>query len=63
MDSTIFDYRSYGEEWDIPAETVQLFEKEAYDEFPNDKMLIEIHILRAIKSYIRKSSRMALVEN
>jgi len=63
MDNMIFDYRSLGEEMDIPAEIVQLFEKEAYDEFPNDNMLMEIHIMRAVKAYVKSSSRITVCEN
>jgi len=63
MEKNIFDYRSFGEEYDIPLEIIQLYEKEAFDEFPNDKMLMEIHILRAVRAYVKKSARMTLVEN
>jgi len=59
MESYIFDYRYGQEEIDVPEEIIQLYEKEAYDEFPNDKMMMEIHVLRAIKAYVRKSLRMA----
>ena len=59
MESYIFDYRYGQEEIDVPEEIIQLYEKEAYDEFPNDKMMMEIHVLRAIKAYVRKSMRMA----
>jgi hypothetical protein len=32
-----------------------LFEQEAKDEFPNDVMLRELHIMRALKSYSNKN--------
>ena len=63
MDNIIFDYRSFGEEMDIPTEIVQLFEKEAYNEFPNDNMLMEIHVLRAVKAYVKTNSRITVCEN
>ena len=47
----MFDYRSLGEELNVPIEIIEKFEKEAHDEFPFDDMLTEIHILRAIKAY------------
>ena len=60
MENYIFDYRSGREELDVPEEVIKLYEQEAYDEFPNDKMMMEIHVLRAIKAYIRKSMRLAI---
>ena len=63
MENSLFDYSSLAEEMDIPAEIIQLFEKEACEEFPNDKMLMEIHVLRAVKAYVKKSARKELVEN
>ena len=63
MDNMIFDYRAFGEDMNIPAEIIQLFEKEAYDEFPNDNMLMENHILRAVKAYVKSNSRITVCEN
>jgi hypothetical protein len=37
-----------------------LFEQEAKDEFPNDVMLRELHIMRALKSYSNKNSYLAV---
>ena len=51
MDNLMFDYRSVGEKLSVPADVIQKFEKEAYDEFPSDNMLMEIHVLRAVKAY------------
>jgi len=63
MDDLMFDYKSLGEELGVPVEIVRKFEHEARIEFPFDDMLKEIHILRAIKSHAKATSRMILVEN
>jgi len=63
MENIMFDYRSLGEELNVPIEIIEKFEKEAHDEFPFDDMLTEIHILRAIKAYSKVNTRMILVEN
>ncbi|MCL2381417.1 MAG: hypothetical protein FWC64_07460 [Treponema sp.] len=62
MESMMFDYRSLSEELDIPVEVVRLFEREAYDEFPNDSMLVEIHVLRAVKAYVKANSKIVVCE-
>jgi len=53
MDNILFDYRSFADEYSIPMEVIQKYEKEAYDEFPFDNMLMEIHALRALKAYVK----------
>ena len=53
MENLMFDYRSLGEELDVPLEIIQKLEQEAHDEFPFDDMLAEIHILRAVKTYAK----------
>jgi len=63
MENLIFDYQTLGKELAVPAEIVQKFEQEAYDEFPFDNMLMEIHILRAIKTYAKAAARMMPLEN
>ena len=62
MEDLMFDYHSLGKSLEIPIEIVQNFEKDARNEFPFDNMLMEIHILRAIKSYARKTNRMLTIE-
>ena len=57
----MFDYRSCGENLAVPAEIIQKFETEARNEFPFDNMLMEIHILRAIKAYAKTSPQVAAV--
>jgi len=63
MEALMFDYRSLGEELAVPSEIVHKFEKEAHKEFPSDNMLMEIHILRAIKAYAKTTERMIPIEN
>jgi len=58
----MFDYRSLGEKLAVPLEIIQQFEQEAYKEFPFDNMLMEIHILRAVKSYAKTTERVISVE-
>jgi hypothetical protein len=63
MENLMFDYHSVGENMSIPMEVVQKFEKEARNEFPFDNMLMEIHVLRALKSYAKINKQMASNEN
>jgi len=62
MENLMFDYRSLGEKLAVPLEIIQQFEQEAYKEFPFDNMLMEIHILRAVKSYAKTTERVISVE-
>ena len=62
MENLMFDYRFLSEKLAVPLEIVQQFEQEAYKEFPLDNMLMEIHILRAIKAYAKTTKRMTFVE-
>ena len=63
MENLMFDYRALGENLSVPTEIVQKFEKEAHNEFPLDDMLMEIHALRAIKTYAKTSTQRVTVEN
>jgi hypothetical protein len=63
MENFMFDYESLGENLAIPKEIVKKFENEARNEFPFDDMLMEIHVLRAIKSYAKINTQMATLEN
>ena len=63
MENLMFDYISLGENLDVPMGIVQKFEKEARNEFPFDNMLMEIHVLRAIKAYVKINTRMMAIEN
>jgi hypothetical protein len=63
MENLMFDYESLGEDLAVPMEIVKNFEKEARNEFPFDNMLMEIHVLRAIKAYAKLNTRMIANEN
>lgn len=45
-----FDYQKIAEEMSIPVATLREIEREVKKEFPKDKMMYELHVLRAIKS-------------
>lgn len=45
-----FDYRKVAREMKVPATILKKIEKEVKDEFPKDKMMYELHVLRALKS-------------
>jgi hypothetical protein len=63
MENLMFDYRSLGENLAISKEVVKKFENEARNEFPFDNMLMEIHVLRAIKFYAKTNTLVAALEN
>ena len=63
MEDILFDYRSLGKKLAVPSEIIYKFEQEAHDEFQSDNMLMEIHILRALKAYAKAIPRMIPVEN
>jgi hypothetical protein len=44
----------------IDSRVLRLFEQEAKNEFPNDLMLRELHIMRALKTYSSKNSYLAV---
>jgi hypothetical protein len=56
----MFDYISFANSLSISSEVVNSFEQEAKDEFPNDMMLRELHIIRALKTYSNKNLRLAV---
>ena len=45
-----FDYQEVAREMKMPASILKKIEKEVKVEFPKDKMMYELHVLRAIKS-------------
>ena len=57
MEKLMFDYRSLADQLAVPSEIIQQFEQEAHKEFPFDNMLMEIHILRAVKAYAKTSGQ------
>ena len=52
--NTIFDYQSVADKFGISAAIVKKVEKEVKKEIPNDNMIMELHIMRALKSYANK---------
>jgi len=56
MENLVFDYHSLAKKLVVPPEIMQKFEEEAHNEFPWDAMLMEIHVLRALKAYARTAS-------
>ena len=54
MMDTIFNYQSIAERFGISDTIVRKIEKEVKKEIPNDSMIMELHILRALKSYANK---------
>ena len=51
---TVFDYSSMAKDFQISENIVREIEKEVKSEIPNDSMIMELHILRALKAYIAK---------
>ena len=63
MEDLMFDYHSFGEKLAVPSKIVQKIEEEARNEFPFDDMLMEIHVLRAVKAYAKTSKQVTYIEN
>ena len=52
-----FDYRKVARKMKVPVTILKKIEKEVKAEFPKDKMMYELHVLRAIRSkYWQKAS-------
>lgn len=45
-----FDYQKVAKDLKVPAAVLKKIEKEVETDFPKDKMMYELHVLRAIKS-------------
>ena len=45
-----FNYLKLAKEMKLPASILKKIEKEVLAEFPKDKMMFELHVLRAIRS-------------
>ncbi|MCK4296190.1 MAG: hypothetical protein KAW56_04745 [Candidatus Marinimicrobia bacterium] len=45
-----FDYEKVAKEMNMPDTTLKKIEKEVKEEFPKDKMMCELHVLRAVRS-------------
>lgn len=55
-----FDYKSIAREMNIPEAVLKEIEEEVRHEFPQDTMLFELHMLRAVKNFGRESKRKAV---
>ena len=45
-----FDYKRIAKKMGIPDSVVKKIEREVKKEFPSDKMMYELHVLRAVRS-------------
>jgi hypothetical protein len=45
-----FDYQKVARDMKVPAPMLKKIEKEVKVDFPKDKMMYELHVLRTIKS-------------
>ena len=45
-----FDYQKVAKEMNVPDATLRKIEEEVREEFPRDKMMYELHVLRAVRS-------------
>ncbi|MBN2534752.1 MAG: hypothetical protein JXB88_17840 [Spirochaetales bacterium] len=45
-----FDYYKIAGEMNISQDIVNMVEKEVKKEFPDDRMMFELHVMRALKS-------------
>jgi hypothetical protein len=45
-----FDYQRLAKKMRIPGATLRKIQKEIKKEFPSDRMLYELHVLRALRS-------------
>jgi len=55
MNQLLFDYRLAAQNLHIPLKVVHDLEEEVRQEFPSDAMLMELHILRALRAYAGKN--------
>jgi len=53
--STIFDYSTMAKKFKVSEKIVGKIEKEVRKEIPTDSMLMELHVLRALKAYAHKN--------
>lgn len=45
-----FDYQKLAEKEHVPEKVLKRIEKEVRTEFPDDRMMYELHVLRAVMS-------------
>lgn len=44
----MFDYEALSKKYNIAKDTLDRLVKEAKNEFPNDEMMVELHVTRAL---------------
>jgi len=47
--SRVFDYEALARQYDVQPETLAQLVEDARKEFPNDEMMIELHVIRALR--------------
>ncbi len=57
-----FDTEKKARELSIQPEVYQKLREEVKNEFPNDEMMFELHLLRALMEYSRKNLEMPCAE-
>jgi len=60
---TIFNYQSVADEFGIPDSIVKKTVEEIGKEIPNDDMMMELHVLRALKFYANEHNLLINNEN
>jgi len=54
MDNIVFDYEAASATLQIPDDVLRNLEAQARREFPDDAMLMELHVLRALNAHANK---------
>ncbi len=57
-----FNTEKKAQELGIQPEVYQKLREEVKNEFPNDEMMFELHLLRAVMEYSRKNPEMTCTE-
>jgi len=52
--SVVFDIKEKARELGISENVYKKLKKEVGEEFPNDEMMFELHLIRVLKSYSKK---------
>jgi hypothetical protein len=53
----MFDYQKFAQKYKIDEEVLHNIEEETRREFAPDEMMIELHILRALRSYVIQTAK------
>jgi hypothetical protein len=57
MNDVIFDYQKKIKQFNVPKTIAANLEKEVRAEFPDDAMLMELHMIRALRAYTHLSCK------